>query len=457
MKKLSIFLIIYVFILFNVNLKASTYTFLWENTVVYVNVGDNIANYLNIPKAYLLRDGEKTGEYVGILWGEDETDPDFIDTSKLGTYYLTYRAVSDIEETTTVSFVVCDYVCPEIELVTPLKTTIGGSINYANYFIISDNYYSYDTLKIFFDDSDVCYNKEGTYTLNVIVKDNSQNTTNKSFDVTIKGLTGEPVYEPLTSNFKIPYGQTFIASNYYRAYDASKKNITSYIEATLDTKILGNHKVIFSVTDDYNNKTSWIQDFLVYDDEAPTLELVKDRIEINIGEVDNLNKDYFLDLISRKEDNSEIKNIDITYSNVKKVVGEYEVVYKIEDIASNSFTKTLVVNVVCDSVPKIEVKDVYINVGESINYYNYFSVYDTYDGDITLNATIDTNNVDTSNEGIYFAYITVKNSYGKYNYGTITVHVKKGFISKYYWIFLIPVIGAVIVLYFVIKKKRKVI
>ena len=245
-----------------------------------------------------------------------------------------------------------------------------------------------------------------------------------------------------------------MASNFFQAYDAAGKNISSYIEAELDTTSLGNHKVQFSVTDDYNNTTTWFQNILVYDDILPKLTLNQDRIEINVSTVDSLNKEWFLNIIESCDDNAGIDSIEVEYASIKKAIGEYSVTYTVLDLAGNSFAKTLIVSVVCESIPQIEVNDIYISVGDSVNYYNYFKVIDVYDGDITLNATIDSSNVDTNTEGIYFAYITVKNSYGKTNYASITVHVKKSFIKKYYWIFLIPVGVLSIVGYFIIKKRK---
>lgn len=458
MKKLLMITIISIFLIFNLNVFAGIiYTIEWENTVVDVPVGAAITDYLGIPQAYLCQNGYRVDKYVGILWGEDDTDPDYIDTKTLGTYYLTYRAVSEIEETTTVSFVVYDGEAPTVNLLSTLRTNVCGSISYEYYFQIYDNYYSYDELTIIYDDSQVNYKKEGEYTLTVIVSDPSINTTTCEATVYVEGLSSNPIYSPQTTDFTIAYGNLFVPSSYFSATDATGKDISSYIEAELDTKSLGNHKVLFSVTDDYSNTTTWYQDIVVYDDIAPKISLTRDRIEIKVSDIDSLNKEYFLALIESTEDNSGIDSIEVEYASVKKSIGEYSVVYTILDLAGNTTTKTLIVSVVCESIPQIEVEDIYVSVGDNINYYNYFTVTDTYDGDITLNATIDSSNVDTSSEGIYFAYITAKNSYGKTNYASITVHVKKSFIEKYYWVFLIPVGLGAIIGYFIIRKRKSMV
>ncbi len=457
MKKKLFILIIFLIGLFSIKVYAYDeyeYSFTWKNTEVYVPVNDSIANYLKLPSATLCRNGLPTNEYVGMLYGEDDTDPDLINTRVLGTYYLTYRAVSTIEETARVSFIVVDNSAPYIEEIVPLKCSVSSSINYDLYFSVSDNYYSYDDLKIVYDDREVNYNTVGEYNFYVVASDPAGNVCRYETTISITKLTAEPKYEPNAKSYEIPYGNLFVPSNFFTAYDASGKNISSNIEAELDTTSLGNHKVLFSVLDEYGNKTVWSQDILVYDDVLPTIKLYKDRIELSVGEIDTIDAAYFLKNVETLEDNSKIKSVDIEYSSIKKSIGEYEVTYKVTDIAGNITTKALAVNVVCNSVPTIEVNDIYIYVNDNINYYSYFKVYDTYDGDITVLAEIDDSNVDVSKEGVYFAYISVKNSYGKTNYATITVHVKKSFISKYYWLFLIPLgIGAVVAFIFIKKRK----
>ena len=460
MKKKLFILIMLLLGIFSIRVNAEDeyeYTFIWKNTEVYVPVNDAIANYLKLPSATLCRNGLPTNEYVGMLYGEDDTDQDLIDTRVLGTYYLTYRAVSTIEETARVSFIVVDNSGPYIEEMVPLKCTVSSSINYDLYFSISDNYYSNDDLKIVYDDSEVNYNTVGEYNFYVVASDPSGNVNRYETTISITPLTDDPKYEPCAKSYEISYGDLFVPSNYFTAYDASGKNISSNIEAELDTTSLGNHKVLFSVSDEYGNKSVWNQDILVYDDILPTITLLRDRIEISVGEIGSLDATYFLKNIEKKEDNSAIKSVDVEYSSIKKSIGEYEVTYTVTDIAGNVATKVLAVSVVCNSVPTIEVSDIYIDVGDSINYYIYFKIYDTYDGDITIQADIDDSNVDVSKEGVYFAYISVKNSYGKTNYATITVHVQKSFISKYYWLFLIPLgVGAVVAFIF-IKKRKSVI
>lgn len=468
MKKIMFIIILLIFSFIGINASASgDYYYVWENTNVDVLVGDAIDNYLLIPKATLYYKGAIKDSNPGMLWGEDETDPDFIDTTKLGKYKLTYRAVSDIEEAVSVIFNVVDTIKPVIKQKTSIKIPASIKPDYNEYFSFTDNYYLPKDLIVNYDDANINYKIPGSYKLYVSVEDLSGNYTSGAFDVLVSVLEN-PKYKVIDDSFKISYGDKFIVSKYYMAYDAFGVDITSMIEyseidtsridGTITSKILSAQVVSFLVSDLYGNTTAWAQTFYICDETSPTIELVKDRIEINIGDIDNLDKEYFTNQILELNDNSGISSIDIEYSNVKKAIGEYTVVYTINDYVGNSVTKNLVVSVVCDSIPQIVVKkDIKIKKGSSVNYYNYFTVSDKYDGDITNTADIDDSNVCYSKKGIYFAYITSTNSYGKTSYQTITVRVYEGFFESYYYLILIPVGIIGIVVFFIIKKKKNML
>lgn len=469
MKRIIICLsfIILIFLINKSVYAADNYYYVWENTSVDIMVGDALDNYLLLPHATLYRNDTLVDDKPGMLWGEDDTDPDYIDTSKVGTYKLTYRAVSEIEEAITVLFNVVDREAPLISLKSNIIVLSNNDPNYSRFITITDNYYSLSELSIDYNDILVNYNVPGTYKLIVNASDPSNNVSTKEFNVLVK-TQDPPIYKVVDDSFKIAYGDNFIISNYFKAYDCYGVDITSKIKSSLvntklingeiSSNILSTQSVDFSVTDDYGNTTRWSQLFYVYDIEAPLIELYKDRIEIAIGDVDNIDKDYFIGQIKTYYDNCGVDTLDITYSNVKKAVGEYIVLYELKDKALNSIKKELVVSVICDSIPLISVSsDVRIKIGGSVNYYNYINAYDKYDGDITMNVSIDDSNVNYNEEGIYFAYASVKNSYGKYGYQTIVVRVKKGFWAKYYYLFLIPLGIGGIVAFFIIKKRKSVL
>lgn len=471
--KIKLFIItfgLFIFLMTNICLNAeSNYYFVWENTTIEVPLYDSIANYLTIPKATLYENGEPTDHHVGILWGEDNTDPDYIDTGCLGNYYLTYRAVSDIEEKISVIFKVVDKEAPKIERFGTSVLTFKAfeKPNYPFYFSITDNYNTKSEMTITYDDSNINYNQPGEYYLTITASDKSGNISSRVEKIMIDARS-EPYYKLKGNKFELNYGDEFIISNYYDVYDCLGNNITSKVKHTpfdsrkIDTSISSNvistQTVTFSVTDDYGNYKEWSDIFTVYDKINPKIEFLKDRIEITVADVDDINKEYFMNQISNLSDNCGISDLNISYSSIKKAVGEYNVLYEVIDNASNITTKTLVVNVICDSTPVINLSgNIKIKKGTSIDYYSYFSITDKYDGDITMNAEVDDSGVNYNEKGIYFVYIVVKNSYGKYSYKTITVEVTEDFVSSYYYLFLIPVAIGLIIVFFIIKKKKSVI
>lgn len=467
MKKLLIAFLILLAVPLSIVCATSSYYFVWENTQIDIPVGDALDNYLLLPKATLYLDGSPTNHYVGMLWGEDDTDPDYIDTSVVGTYKLTYRAVSDIEEKTTVLFNVKDFISPVVNQIQDISVPAFSKPNYSAYFTYSDNYYSKSDLTITYNDLNVNYNIPGKYHLFVSVTDKSENTTTLDAMVEVRVLES-PKYKEVSKVYEISYGKEFIIGNYYKAYDCFDKDISSKIKSSeVDTRkidgsvtsdILSTQLIDFSVSDDYGNETKWSQMFYIVDKEPPKISFYKDRVVLNVGQVDDINKETFMSYVESVTDNLDIKEIDIAYSSVKKAVGEYEVVYSVCDYAGNTTSKSLYVNVECDAYPIITVsKDIKITKGGSVNYYNYFTSIDKYDGDITLDAVIDDRQVNYNRKGIYFVYITSTNSYGKHSFQTITVTVRENFFKEYYYLFLLPVGVGLVVAFLIIKKKKSVI
>lgn len=454
MRKVFILLIVIIFI----NLSASVfaqnyYYFVWENTYIDINVGDALEDYIHLPKATLYINDKPSDENVVYLRGDNSTDEALIDTSKVGVYYLTYTAISSIEAQTLVTFNVRDIKGPEIKNITPLIFNVGQEVNYQNYFIFND----YSTnINVVYNDGLILYDKPGLYTLTVSATDEYGNNTSLDFFVTINDAGGPRI--EIIKELNIGYNELFEPLNYFRAIDDTDGDVSSsLIASVLDTSVLGPKTISIKAYDYSNNMTLYTCVVNVIDTLSPKINLTNKVINLGIGELLNINEAYFLSYIDNVYDDCDDLSLDdvlINLDDLEKNIGSYKVSYYLEDESGNSVKELLIVNVICDSVPIITTNDIHIKVGDSINYYHYISVYDKYDGDITLEANIDSSSVNTNKKGIYFASVVVKNSYGKYSQATITVYVKKSFIREYYWIFLIGA-GVVLVIVFIVKYKKK--
>ncbi|MGM9970888.1 MAG: hypothetical protein ACI35W_00590 [Anaeroplasmataceae bacterium] len=453
MKKIISIFTLFIFLILIKSSYASTYSFVWENTYIKIPLGESLYDYINIPQATLYENGVKTDHEVYYLRGDMSTCEENIDTSKIGIYYLAYCAISDIEEYVIVTFEVVDNIPPIIENIAPLK--ISSKPDYNNFFNITDNY-SEVTIK--YNDDNIDYNTPGEYILIVSATDCDNNTTTESFKVIV--VDNIPPSIEAIRELELEVNTAFNPLDYFKAYDSVLGDVSNTITCSgFDNATLGMKNITIFCHDSTN---FYSQNFSinVVDKTSPIIKLKTDILSITIGDVLNLDKSIFLNNIDEVSDNYNVldyTDVDIKYDSLKAVVGEYEIYYSLVDKSGNESSIKAMVNVLCDSVPEIEVKNIYINVGDSIDYYNYISAYDKYDGDITYNIEIDDSNVNTNKKGVYFVELVVKNSSNKYNYKTLVVYVNESFIASYYWVFLIPLGIIGIIVFFIIKKKKSVI
>ncbi len=446
-KVLSI--IISVFIIFLAkDIFATSYNYIWENTYIDVTIGDSLYNYINLPKATLCKDGIRTNEEVYYLRGDMLTCEENINTSKLGEYLLAYCAISEIEEYIYVTFNVVDNVAPVIKQVAPL--IFSQKPDYSYYFNISDNYSTY---KVDYIDDGINYDKPGNYSLTVSATDEYNNNSKEMFDVIIVDCEAPTI--TVISKLELEVYKTLNPLDYFKAIDAGIDVSNTIVVSEFNNTKLGNQSISVTCHDGYDNYKTDIFVLSVVDKTAPKIELDSNLIRMSIEDINNIKKETLLSHVIKIEDNYDtlrLEDIEIDYNGIRAIPGEYSVFYSITDNSLNELKLEAIISVYCDSVPELNVKNVYVNVGNKVNYYNYISSTDKYDGDITSSVIVDDSSVNLNKEGIYFAQVSVKNSNGKYNYKTITVYVKKSFISKYYWIFFIPLGIIGVVLYFIIRK-----
>ncbi len=462
MKKIIFFIIAIMTVLITTQVYAlDYYTYEWENMYIEIEKGESIYKYIDLPKAKILKNGIELDEDVVYLKGDSFTSISTINTSQVGTYFLTYTAICiHIEEQATVTFQVVeiDREAPKIVQVADIIIGIGEKVNYNDYFIFVDNINKPSELEIKYQTT-LEASKVGKYTLLVSCIDKSNNIA--TYTTTIVVIDKEPPKISLLKEIILEYGEEFDILKYITAIDNLDGNISSLIEYTnIDTKKLGFQNVDFRVVDSSGNETKFSTIVKVMDTVKPTVILSNNKISISIQDVLNSNYIFWIGYISSYYDNCDtltIYDIVIDESLVFPIIGNYYVYYTISDKSGNTTKVGLYVNVYCDSSPSITVKsNISVNKGKSINYYRYISANDKYDGDITDNIEIDDSNVNINKKGIYVVTLKVKNSSNKYTYQTITIYVKESFFNenKYIFFLIIGVTFVGIYLYLQHKKEK---
>lgn len=185
----------------------------------------------------------------------------------------------------------------------------------------------------------------GTYQVTYGVTDKDNQTTTKTINVVIKA-NSIPV---ITANdIEITIGKEFNALSGVFAQDQEDGDITGRIKVisnNVNTKVIGEYKVIYEVVDRNGAKSTKERKVLVVKDREPVIYAEDKTIPLN----SNFNE---LSGVSAQdqEDGDITGSIKVISNNVNtKVIGDYQVTYQVIDSYGNKTTKTIKIRV--DEVP----------------------------------------------------------------------------------------------------------
>lgn len=470
MKKLFIF--IFIFICFSIKAYASNWKFIWDeaSTTIEIPLGDNLQNYIFQPKASLYRDGVlledaeihyvRTGDWLYLL-----TD---VDTHKEGEYYVWYKAFENKYQPgqcqgykALITFKVVDQAKPVIqEYPTEVTYWIGTPIpDYKTQIIASDNS---GFCEIDVDLSLVNFEIPGDYEAIIRAKD-KHFITEQEFLVHVKDPIG-PVITFLGENNKIMLtkGEQASLISYFKAIDKVDGDVTdtiSYPIFSTDKEQSFELEVTFS--DKNQNCASikvWIE---IIDRDEIMIELYKSILIL----------DYTKDLKQEIRDNiksatigvENIKNdISIEYGKLENQVGNYSIIYfyQRQDKRCEVICE---VKLLASQPPVLLVENVQTKKNEKVDILNYIQVQDPSDAEIKRKIEYDDSLVDYTKTGVYPVRVSVTNSSNLSSTETLLITVYEDSTSNlenvppwFYlgiiFIVLVGIGGIVIFLYF--RKKR---
>lgn len=181
----------------------------------------------------------------------------------------------------------------------------------------------------------------GVYQITYSVTDNDNATTTKTINVVVKA-NNKP--EISADDIEITVGGAFKELDGVTAKDLEDGNLTSKIKVTsnnVNTKVIGDYKVIYEVTDNNGGKTIKERKVSVVRDNDPVINASDKTISLN-SKFDELSGVTATD----KEDGDITKNIKVIDNTVDtKVLGEYKVTYQVTDSYGNKVSKTIKVTV----------------------------------------------------------------------------------------------------------------
>ena len=420
MKKIFFLIFLFFISFISINLNASSFKFVWENTLVEVPFGDSVEKYKDIPKAYLYVDGILK-EDANITYNRDGDWLCYlrdVNTNVLKDYYVWYKAYeNDIYRPGTCSdykckvhFKIVDNEPPKIKVLNEelsISSTVTDFDPLTNV-LISDNCTK---------DLDITYSPKfnelgiGKHTIKVSAKDEKGNMSETSFKLNIND-SKLPYFIKLKSDELIfDINSTPSLEGYYEAYDDVDGNITNKINyPSIKTDKEGEFEYELKVTDSSGNEQ--IEKIKVYikDLTKPTIELNKET------EILNYKTDFktfnFYKYVSNLTDNGKIDNDKLTYeTNLENKVGTYYIRYKYND-GRNYVYKDLIVKLVSYERPIIETDSIKLQVGTYVDLKDYINVIDPSDDTVSSSLIIDDSNVNYNKEGSYIAKAYAINSSG---------------------------------------------
>ncbi|MFU8793609.1 MAG: hypothetical protein ACNA7K_06240 [Acholeplasmataceae bacterium] len=253
----------------------------------------------------------------------------------LGTYIITATATDQSKNKTTKHFhlTIVDEVAPTVSLKQELIVTDFMPKPLYLYIETSDNYDDARDLVIDIDDQKIDYNQTGMYEFTVCVYDLSFNQTCETFDLFVVDIT------PPTISLKhthITIDTSITSINYNQIIESCDDNYDVIlvsdvvIDSQVEYGVIGLYKVIFSISDFSNNKTTEV--LYVRIDHFEELSYYSIPLTANLYEnidfldglkIDDMHKNYQVRVVS--------DHIDFNQP------GTYEVIYVIIDQRGNQY------------------------------------------------------------------------------------------------------------------------
>ncbi|MDA7655220.1 pentapeptide repeat-containing protein, partial [Akkermansiaceae bacterium] len=232
----------------------------------------------NVPEITLAGDAVVTIE-VGGSYTEDSATSDggetvaatgTVNTNTVDTYTITYSATDNFNNTGTAirTVNVVDITKPVISLTGDAVVTIEAGTPYQDQGVtVSDNY---DTnLTVTIDSSDVNTSVLGSYEVIYSATDGSGNVADEETRTVIVEDNTAPVITLIgDAQVTIEMGGTYTEQG-ATFLDNHDTELTTTIEDDVDTAVVGSYEVIYSATDDFENKETATRTVIVEDTTAP--------------------------------------------------------------------------------------------------------------------------------------------------------------------------------------------
>jgi len=392
-----------------------------EETITF-RVVDKINPVIHADKDLYFDVGTKLPDFKLFVSYEDNYD-DFegltlsIDSSRvnmaaLGTYPLTFKVKDRSGNQTlfTSNVHIVDETKPIITQKKEVILSINETLELDKYFTVTDNYDKVIKIKL---ENEIDTSVVGNYTARITATDQSGNTSSYLFEVTVID-DAPPMIRLITNKITINYKDVLTLNDLKNYIEYVSDNVDELfmddvkIESGIRSNFLGTYEVRYQVRDSSGLLGQAILQVIVADLEAPTMDVISD-LEFEVNTLEPYIYDYL-----KIEDNYDLYNkLNITISGKVSMdkIGEYRLIITIKDTSKNEATYPVVVKVVDQTKPEIELlKEIVIRNFIKPNYRDYLKITDNYDKEIELK--INDQNVDYEKIGTYMVEVSAKDKSG---------------------------------------------
>lgn len=420
MKKIFIIMIIAFYFSLCIKVNAKAYRYEWENTIIYIPVGESINNYKNDPVANLYIDNvHMTDAKINYL-----IDGDWlcyladVDTSVVGEYEVWYKAYeNDKYKPGTcpgykckIKFIVQDKEAPSVKVINKNVRLRRNTIyDISSNLIIIDNYSSELSIR---DMSSIDYTRLGEYEANVVVIDEKGNEAYADFTVSIY----EDSYPTIINKnegipINIEVNSVVDLTEYFTAYDEIDGDLTADIcYPFIDTSNVGMFEYEVMVKNKVGMETKKSFYVNIIDDKEPEITLTNEVVLLDYSE--DFQSFDFSKYIAQIKDNLPIDYSKLSIkTNIENKVGNYNVWYEYNDGVYIA-TAVLAVHLRSYDKPLIIADDINISTDDDFDILEHVLIEDPSDENVLKSIEIFDDNVDYNTPGEYYIEVYVINSSG---------------------------------------------
>jgi len=376
---------------------ASSYV-QWINEHVIIPLKANVYNYVEVPEATLYIDGEPVIDSA-MYYERNGVNRTFISTvvtSYVKTYTIYYKVTFPqygISHTQAILFDIRDFEPPTILEVPVFRITLLQALpTLTEGLRYHDNYDPQDKIKVYVNATHIVKTRVGVYPIYYQITDSSGNTSYA--ESTIEVYDHLPPEVTLRQEIILNVGDLFT----YTKYFTIKDNYDLFVQVDIDLSLvnfnqLGIYPIKLSATDQSGNETIITTEIKIIDNIPPKITF-KSHIK-GISVFSEITHDLLKSFILSVTDNYDDLSIDDVYvfhDIDSSKLGSYTIFYHVFDSSFNSTEVKLIIKVIDDTPPTIELHQPLIfDVFNPLPHFiDFIIVSDNYDPSHLLSIKITT-------------------------------------------------------------------